>query len=297
MPAKDNLIKTDTISRAIAAREIDFVTRFTNNWQALRDILGTMRIIKKTNGAKLYGKTATVTLSESPAEGEEIPYSKVEYKKTDYGEITVGKYSKSVSIEAISEYGYDTAVQISDDEFLNALQGEVLSKFYTYLNTGSLEVEAKTFQQGLALAKGKVIEKFKKMNKTATDVVAFVNVMDVYTYLGDAPITVQTGFGFDYIKNFMGYSTIFLVDGDKIASGKIIATPVENINLYYVDPVDSEFARAGLVFTSRGDTNLIGFHTQGNYNHAVSESFAFMGVTLFAEYLDGIAVATVSPGE
>ena len=38
-----------------------------------------------------------------------------------------------------------------------------------------------------------------------------------------------------------------------------------------------------------GETNLIGFHTQGNYNTAVSEAFAIMGLTLFAEYIDAIA--------
>ena len=67
--------------------------------------------------------------------------------------------------------------------------------------------------------------------------------------------------------------------------------------MYYVDPNESDFARAGLVYTTgAGETNLIGFHTQGNYNTAVSEAFAIMGLTLFAEYLDGIAVITISAG-
>ena len=66
-----------------------------------------------------------------------------------------------------------------------------------------------------------------------------------------------------------------------------------NIFLYYVDPSTSDFARAGLVYTTDGETNLIGFHVEGNYHTAVSESFAIMGMTLFAEYLDGIAVIDV----
>ena len=45
---------------------------------------------------------------------------------------------------------------------------------------------------------------------------------------------------------------------------------------------------------SAGETNLIGFHTQGNYNTAVSEAFAIMGLTLFAEYIDAIAVVTIT---
>ena len=92
----------------------------------------------------------------------------------------------------------------------------------------------------------------------------------------------------------MGYDTVFLLSNEEIARGKVIATPVENIVLYYVDPSTSDFARAGLQYTTDGETNLIGFHVQGNYNTAVS--FALMGMTLFAEYLDGIAVITVSAG-
>ena len=77
----------------------------------------------------------------------------------------------------------------------------------------------------------------------------------------------------------------------------VIATPVENIDLYYADPGDSEFARLGLNYTVQGETNLIGFHAQGNYSTAVGETYAIMGMKLWAEYLDGIAKITVSAGE
>ena len=144
------------------------------------------------------------------------------------------------------------------------------------------------------MAKGRVINKFKQMHKNVTGVVGFVNVLDVYKYLGTAEITIQNQFGFQYIKDFMGYNVIFLLSEEELAEGKIIATPVENIVMYYVDPSESDFAKAGLVYqTGAGETNLIGFHTQGNYNTAVSEAFAIMGFELFAEYIDGIAVVTV----
>ena len=74
----------------------------------------------------------------------------------------------------------------------------------------------------------------------------------------------------------------------------VLATPVENIDLYYIDPGDSEFARLGLNYTTQGETNLIGFHAQGNYSTAVGESYALMGMALWAEYLDGIAKITIS---
>lgn len=290
--AKENLIKTADIQ--VTARELDFVSRFEANWDHLREILGIMRPIKKAPGAQLKSKYAEGVLqSGTVAEGEEIPYSKFTVKETIYDEMTIEKYAKAVTIEAIKDHGYDNAVQMTDDEFLFQLQTEVTSRFYEYLNTGTLAVEgATTFQMALALAKGSVLNKFKKMHRTATAVVGFVNVMDVYKYLGAAEITIQNQFGFQYIKDFMGYNTVFLLSDDEIKPGRVIATAVENIVLYYVDPADSDFARAGLVYTtSEGETNLIGFHTQGNYSTATSEAFAIMGMTLFAEFVDAIAVA------
>jgi hypothetical protein len=293
MAAKNNL--TMTADMQVAAREIDFVTRFGRNWDHLREILGIMRPIRKAPGTKLKSKKATVVLqSGTVGEGEDIPYSKATVEEVDYADLTIEKYAKAVSIEAIKDHGYDVAVAMTDDEFLYELQNEVTERFYAYLNTGSLTSTEKNFQRALAMAKGNVINKFKQMHKSVTRVVGFVNVLDLYDYLGDAPITVQNAFGFQYIKNFMGYDTIILLSDAEIARGKVIATPVENIALYYVSPSDSDFARAGLVYRTAGETSLIGFHTQGNYNTAVSESFAIMGMTLFAEYLDGIAVVTVN---
>ena len=297
MAAKENLIVTTDIT--VNPREIDFVTRFQRNWQHLRDIMGIMRPIRMQPGTTLKSKYAEGTLqSGTVAEGEEIPYSKFTVKEKTYADITVEKFAKAVSLEAIKKYGYDVAVQKTDDEFLYDLTALVTDKFYKFLNTGTLKGTPKTFQMALAHAKGAVENKFKTMHRTVTGVVGFVNVMDVYDYLGNANITVQNQFGFQYIKDFMGYNTIFLLSDSEIAKGKVIATPVDNIVMYYVDPADSEFARAGLVYRTAGEaSNLIGFHTQANYSTATSESYAIMGVTLFAEYLDGIAVETITPGE
>lgn len=292
MAAKANLIMSNDIQ--VTAREIDFVTRFERNWQHLRDILGIMRPIKKQPGAVLKSKYAEGTLqSGKVAEGEEIPYSKFVVKEKNYAEMTIEKYAKAVSIEAIKDHGYENAVQMTDDEFLFQLQTDVTGRFYDYLKTGTLTSTETTFQMALAMAKGRVENKFKQMHRNVTGVVGFVNILDVYEYLGAAEITIQNQFGFQYMKDFMGFNTIFLLSDSEIPRGQVIATPVENIVLYYVDPNESDFARAGLVYTVSGETNLIGFHTQGNYHTAVSEAFAVMGLTLFAEYIDAIAVITI----
>lgn len=295
--AKNNLIKQENIQ--VRAREVDFVTRFERNWEHLREILGVLRMIKKDPGSTLKSKYAQGTLeSGKVGEGEEIPYSKFEVKEKSYAEITVEKYAKAVSIEAIKTYGYDVAVELTDDEFLFELQTDVTGRFYTYLKTGSLTSTESTFQMALAMAKGRVEDKFKQMHRSIPNgIVGFVNGLDVYEYIGAANITVQNKFGFQYVKDFMGFNTIFLLSESEIPRGKVIATPVDNIVLYYVDPSDSDFAKAGLVYTVAGETPLIGFHTQGNYHTAVSEAFAIMGMVLFAEYLDGISVISFGGSE
>lgn len=292
MPAPNNLIKTTDVT--VTAREIDFVQRFTRNWDHLREILGVMRPIRKQPGTVLKSKYAEGTLqSGQVGEGETIPYSHFVVKEKPYAEITVEKYAKAVSLEAIKDHGYENAVQMTDDEFLFQLQSEVTSRFYAYLNTGTLASSETTYQMALAMAKGRVENKFKEMHRTATQVVGFANILDVYEYIGTANITVQNQFGFNYVKDFMGYGTLFLLSEIEVARGRVIATPVENINLYYVDPGDSDFARAGLAYTTEGETSLIGFHTEGKYDNATSVAYAIMGMTLFAEYLDAIAVIDV----
>lgn len=279
----------------VEAREVDFVTRFGQNWQKLTDIFGIMRPIKKTPGTKLISYTADVTLESGAVDpGCVIPYSKSTIIPASYSDVTIEKYAKAVPIEDVDKYGAAIAVQKSDDAFLTKLQNKVLTAFYTFLNTGSLTGTAASWQAALAKAKGEVLNKWAAMDKDITEVVGFANILDLYDYLGAADITVQSEFGLNYVKNFMGYSTLFLLPAAQIARNVVIATPVENIDLYYVDPADSEFARLGLQYTVDGVLPLIGFHAQGNYSTAVGESYALMGMALWAEYLNGIAKITVN---
>lgn len=288
MTAKANLTKTTDIT--VPVREIDFVTRFGMNWDTLREIMGIMRPIRKQPGTKLASYTAGVTIqSGAVAEGDEIPYSKATVTPVAFQDLTIEKYAKAVSIEAVDKYGAEVAVQRTDDAFLNELQGVVLDRFYDFLGTGKLTDAQNTFQAAVAIAIGKVVDKFKKMRRDYTNVVVFVNTLDAYTYLGEATIaTAQNLNGMTYLQNFLGANTVII--SSEIEQGTVIATPAENIILYYTDPGDSDFAQLGLEYTVQGETNLIGFHAEGDYKHAVGESFAIMGMKLWAEYLDGISI-------
>lgn len=293
MAVKANLTKVANISATV--RSIDFVTRFQNNWEALREAIGISRPIRKEPGSQLVAYTASVTLqSGAVAEGDEIPYSQAAVVEAVKSDITLNKYAKAVSIEAVNRYGAEIAVQKTDEAFLNELQGNVLSAMYTFLQTGTLTGSAANFQAGVAKAIGDVKNAFMTRHLGYGRIVCFVNVVDAYTYLGAANLTVQNVFGIDYVENFMGADRLILTS--EIPSGTIVATPVENMVLYYVDPSDAAFASLGLEYTTVGETPLIGFHVNGNYGHAVGETFALMGMVLWAEYIDGIAVITI-PGE
>lgn len=290
--ARENLTKSADIQ--VSPRIIYLTHTFGHNWDHLRDIIGIMEPIKKQPGSILKSKNVTVTLQDgNVGEGEQIPLSKAQIAESTYEEMQIQKYQKEVSIEAINEHGYDNAVTMTDAEFLVELQNAVTDPFFQYINAGTLTASFDTFQMSLAMAKGLVLNEFKKMHRTATDVVAFVNVLDVYEYIGTKDVQEQSEFGFNYLKNFMGYRTVFLMGESEVKRGRVIATPTDNVKLYYVDPSNSDFARADLKFYTDGETNLIGFNTRGNYDTLTSVTSAIMGMVLFAEYKNAIAVVDV----
>lgn len=289
------VLNTDS---ALKAREIDFVTRFDKNWDALRTILGIFKPIRKEPGTSLVTyeaqmKDETLQGGASVGEGEAIPFTQFKVVESKREDIIVEKYAKSLSLESVSKWGAAVAIEKTDDAFMVELQNKVLKDFYTFLKTGTLKGTQKKWQKALAIAKGAVLNKFAGMNINVTEVVGFANVMDFYDWLGDKEITVQTMFGLQYIKDFFGFSTLFLLPDAYIPAKTVIATPVENIDLYYIDPGDSDFKKLGLDYTTSGETNLIGFHAGGNYTNATGETYAIMGMKLWAEYLDGICVVTV----
>lgn len=291
---------TTTQMSQLTAREVDFVTRFNSNWDALMAILGIANPIRKTPGTRLVSYKASMVDSALQggdssvvAEGATIPFTQFKVEPVAYSDLKIDKHGKSVSIEAVAKYGAEVAVAKTDDAFLVELQNKIMNKFYTFLKTGTLVGVQKTWQRAMAIAKAGVLNKFASMHKDVTEVVAFVNVMDVYDYLGDTQISVQSNFGLQYVKDFLGYSTVFLLPDNVIPQKTVIALPVENIDMYYIDPADSDFAKLGLTYTTVGETNLVGFHAEGDYSRASGDVYAIMGIELWAEYLDGICIVTV----
>lgn len=291
MPIANTTMTTD-ISTAV--REIDFVTRFTNNIQSLNEILGIMRPVRKTLGTKLVASKAKVTMqSGEVGEGEEVPLSKAVVTPVAYEDITLEKYRKAVTAEAVAKFGPEVAAQKTDDAFIMELQGNILNRFYTFLQSGTLKGSESTFQMAISMAVAKVKDKFKKLRMDYGNIVVFVNTLDVGRYLGSANITVQNANGIEYVKDFLGVQTMIITS--EIPENTVIAIPADNIIEYYIDPADGGFQALGLNYTTaNGDTNLIGIHKEGNYGRVMGETHALMGIKLFAEYIDAIAVYSIA---
>lgn len=287
---------TTTQQINVTAREIDFVTRFTGNVEALMEILGIMRPIRKTPGTRLRSFRASVELQDgSVPEGDEVPLSQATVEEVAHKDIELNKHRKRVTAESVNKYGAAIAVQKTDDALLNELQGEILDEFYAFALTGTLKDNFDTFQMAISMAAAMVKDKFKKMRLNYSNVVVFVNTLDVGRYQGAAGITVQNKAGVDYVKDFTGVDT--LVVSSEIPEGTVVAIPVDNMDLYYIDPSDGDFAALGLVYTTGNEeTNLIGVHKEGVYGNVSGDTHTLSGITLWAEYLDAIAVVTFGQG-
>lgn len=285
---------TTSAQITIQAKEVDLAARYSTSWEALFDIMGVMRPIRKTPGTRLVSSKASVTLQDgNVAEGDEVPLSQATVEPVAFKDLTLKKYNKRVTVEAVEKYGAAVAVQKTDDALLNELQGVVLDEFYEFALTGSLTGSEATFQMAVSMAIGKVKDKFKKMRLNYGQVVVFANTLDVHRYLGSTTITTQTTNGVEYLKNFLGADV--LIASSEIPEGKVVAIPADNIVLYYIDPEDGDFQELGLVYTTAGgDTNLIGVHKEGVYGRASGDTHVLMGMAMWAEYLDAIAVIDVA---
>ena len=288
---------TTTAQITIQAKEIDLANRFTATWEALTEIMGIMRPIRKAPGTKLVSSKASITLENGEvAEGDEVPLSQATVEPVSFKDLTLKKYRKRVTAEAVEKYGAAVAVQKTDDALLNELQGVVLDEFYAFALTGTLTGSEDTFQMAVSMAIGRVKDKFKKMRLNYGQVVVFANTLDVHRYLGATAISTQTSNGVEYLKNFLGADV--LIASSEIPEGKVVAIPADNIVLYYIDPADGDFAALGLEYTTGvGETNLIGVHKEGVYGRASGDTHVLMGMVMWAEYLDAIAVITVGAGE
>ena len=283
---------TTTENFNIDAKVKDFVERFNMNWDALREIMGVMRPIRKTPGTRLKSYKVEITRGGGqPAEGDEVALSQANVTEVAYKDISLTPDRMRITAQDVEKYGAPIAVRKTTEAFLNKIQGDVMDEFYGFALTGSLTGTETDFQMAVSMAVARVKDKFKKMKLNYGNVVVFVNTLDAGRYNGTVGITTQTLNGIEYLKNVLGAETMII--SSEIPEGTVVAIPADNIVLYYIDPADSEFKELGLnYYTGNGETNLIGAAREGVYGRLSGDIHILYGLTMWAEYLDAIAVLT-----
>lgn len=283
--ADANLIKSADLVRA---REKEFVYLFGDSLKKLLEALGVTRKIAKQAGFTLKAYKATGTLEDgNVAEGELIPLSKYKTEAVAFDEITLKKWRKATSAEAIIEKGYDQAVEMTTDAMLKDVQKGVRTEFFNFLATGTGEATGANFQATLAQAWGQLQVLFED---DAIEAVYFMNPLDVADYLATAQISTQTAFGMTYVKDFLGLGTVIF--NSSVPQGKVYATAKNNIVLYYI-PVNGADLNEAFSFTS-DQTGLIGIHETPDYTNMTASDTVVSGLVLFAERLDGIVVGSIT---
>lgn len=280
------LIKTTDLAKV---RQVDFIRQFNGSLKKLTEALGVTRKIPVTEGTTLKVLTVTGTLESGVvAEGEVIPLSKYQTTYTDVGEITLNKWAKGTSAEAILKRGYDQAVGETTDKMLKDIQKGIRTSFFGGLATGTGTASGSNLQGTLAQVWGQLQVLFED---DAIDTVYFVNPLDVADYLATATVTVQNAFGMQYIENFLGLGTVFL--NSSVPQKKVYATAKDNVVMYYVNVGNSELANAFKLETD--ETGYIGIKEYAEEGTATIKDLVMAGVTFFPERIDGIVVGTINP--
>ena len=289
MAAETNLIKNSDLARV---RQVDFVSQFGYSTKKLMELLGVMRLIPKQAGTLLKRHTVTGTLeSGNVAEGDIIPLSKYTTVETPIGEITLSKWRKATSAEAILDKGYDQAVDETNDKMLQDIQGKIRTGIISSLTiSGQPTASGSNTQAALADAWGKLANIFEN---DAVETVYFLNPMDIASYLATAQITVQQAFGFSYVENFLGLGTVILNSG--IAAGTFKATAKQNMVGYYVPANEADLAKA-FDFVS-DETGLIAVHEYADYDRLTADSTFLSGIKIFADNEAGVIAGTIGLGE
>lgn len=286
--AETNVIKAQQMNKV---REVDFVLQFTHNFlPKLIEALGVTRKVPAEEGTTLYYYTTTGTLQSGVVpEGEIIPLSQYQRNKMPFGEISLKKWRKGTTAEAIQKSGYTEAVTETDAEMVSDIQKGIRTDLFTFLNgtiTGSTPVTGANLQAVLAQTWGQLQVLFEDDSIAP---VHFVNPLDIADYLATANVTTQTAFGMTYIEDFLGLGTV--ITNSRVTKGTVVSTAKNNLIMYYIR-MSGDLAMAFNLTTD--ETGYIGVHASQTDQRAQVELLAMSGIKFLVEYAQGVVKGTIS---
>lgn len=266
------------------AKSIDYTYRFGENFSKFIEALGITRQIPVQEGFTITMYTAPdVELADGDVgEGELIPLSKVTPKPAETKEITLKKYRKVTTAEAIQRYGRDEAINMTDNALIKEVQKGIRDYLFDTIKTHGTEqdnLNPGTLQGALASAWGALEVLFEDDEITA---VAFVNPMDVANEIANKEITLETQFGLRYYVDLTG--TVVILN-NTIPKGEVHATAADNLQVAYIDAGSEAYKEFNMFTDEFGYIAMA--HGQQLETLSVQTVLA-SGVLIFPERLDGM---------
>lgn len=275
-------LQTQAVLDNFIEKSIDYTNQFEGELVGFAEALGITRPFPVQEGFKirLYTKPEVDLADGNVAEGDIIPLSKVTPQPHSEKEITLKKYRKATSAEAIQRYGLDQAINLTDEALIAEIQKGIRDDLFAMVQAGQeTENLAAGLQGALATAWGAVQVAF---DDDVTGTVVFVHPLDVAETIANKELTLETRFGLNYYTDATG-TTVFT--STQVERGSIYATAPNNLQIAFV-PANSDMGRAfGLTSDSTGYLGMKHFvHDES----ATQQTLVMSGVLMFPERVDGV---------
>ena len=197
-------LQTQAVLGNFIEKSVDYSNRFADELTGFAEALGITRPFAVQEGFKiqLYTKPEVDLADGDVAEGDIIPLSKVTPQPHSEKEITLKKYRKATSAEAIQRYGIDQAINLTDDALVNEIQKGIRDDLFAMVQAGQeTENLSDGLQGALASAWGAVQVAFED---DVTGTVVFAHPLDVAETIANKELTLETRFGLNYYTDATG---------------------------------------------------------------------------------------------
>ena len=288
MAALNNTVTTEQV---VAALDKEMLQNFKQDYDRLAELFRIAAPEVIPAGTALYQYEIAGALNAAEvAEGDEVPLSQYEVKKTPIGELEVKPYRKMTTAQAVLKTGFVNAVTKTDRKMLQDVRAGLIADFFAFLANGTGTASGTTLQAALAYADAVLGDTMEENNDSDEAYFHFVNRQDIAGHLANANVESQTAFGLTYLKSFLGVEHIFVTS--KVPQGTVYVTPAGNIHMYAAD--FGALANANLRYATQ-DGSLIGVHHKAEYARTAAETYVLSGAKLLAEATNYIVKATIAP--
>ena len=284
-PANDK-ITTQDIAPEIS---IDKAYGLRDSVRKLTEALGIQDVQPLSEGTtiKIY-KTEKVNTPAQVAEGEVVALTKIRRVLHQTIVVTLEKFRKTTTAEAIARSGFSKSVNDTDDKLISEIGIGIKKAFFTMLKTGTgTATKGANLQAACAQLWGALQTGFEDV-EVEGQTVFFVNPLDAANYLASAAITVQTAFGLTYVKNFLGMGTLII--SKEIAQGAPIATVSDNLKCACVGSGSEVADVFGYIFD---ETGLIGMNHTIASDRVSVDTNVIEGVKFYTEDLGKVYIGSI----